>query len=365
MLSIEETVFLKAVPDPGMLLKFGFSRNNDTFSYEVRFLDEMFLAKIRIVIQDNGKFTVTGKVIDLDNDEEYLPIRNSNIAGGYTSKVKYEYTAILGNIRDKCFKSNYYVSEQANLITRYIESSGKSKIEFPWIKAPDAGIFRCSNQKMFALIMSVDYSKLDPERKDAVEVVNLKVNPRDVPLLTEKDGFYPAYHMNKKHWITIVLDGTVNYDTIRRFTDSSFTLVDKIKKSSFQGEPLNLSNSHWIILCNPHYYDVEKAFREDDQLLWKQTTRIKPGDHAYIYVGAPYSCIMYKCVVDETDIPYEHSGKSVKVKKAMKITRLRKYRTGAISHATLARFGIKLLVGPRRMSEELIQYIEENLEKGL
>ena len=98
MLSIEETVFLKAVPDPGMLLKFGFSRNNDTFSYEVRFLDEMFLAKIRIVIQDNGKFTVTGKVIDLDNDEEYLPIRNSNIAGGYTSKVKYEYTAILGKI---------------------------------------------------------------------------------------------------------------------------------------------------------------------------------------------------------------------------------------------------------------------------
>ena len=54
---------------------------------------------------------------------------------------------------------------------------------------------------------------------------------------------------------------------------------------------------HWIIPCSVKHFDVIKHFDSQDEIIWKRTSAIREGDLAYIYVGAPYSEIMYKCVV--------------------------------------------------------------------
>ena len=50
-----------------------------------------------------------------------------------------------------------------------------------------------------------------------VEIINVKIDPEKSIELKKRRGFYDAYHMSKKNWITIALDGSVsNNDKIGR-----------------------------------------------------------------------------------------------------------------------------------------------------
>ena len=58
------------------------------------------------------------------------------------------------------------------------------------------------------------------------EGVNLKCNPEKALLLREKyNSVLPGYHMNKKHWNTIVMDGLIPDNIIEQWIDESYRLV--------------------------------------------------------------------------------------------------------------------------------------------
>lgn len=61
---------------------------------------------------------------------------------------------------------------------------------------------------------------------DTFESVNLKCDPeRAVELRETHDGIMPGYHMNKKHWNTVLTDGSVKDALIRELLDHSYALV--------------------------------------------------------------------------------------------------------------------------------------------
>lgn len=49
--------------------------------------------------------------------------------------------------------------------------------------------------------------------------------PKELPGLLKKPGYLPAYHMNKKSWVTVILDGTVPLSEIKKLLDKSYTLA--------------------------------------------------------------------------------------------------------------------------------------------
>jgi predicted DNA-binding protein (MmcQ/YjbR family) len=56
--------------------------------------------------------------------------------------------------------------------------------------------------------------------------VNLKASPDEIPRLIEQyEAVGPGYHMNKKHWITVSIDGSIPLGTIQRWIDKSYNLV--------------------------------------------------------------------------------------------------------------------------------------------
>jgi predicted DNA-binding protein (MmcQ/YjbR family) len=60
---------------------------------------------------------------------------------------------------------------------------------------------------------------------------NVKCNPdRAIELREEYASIIPGYHMNKKHWNTIILDGTVPSRLIYELIDHSYELVITGKK---------------------------------------------------------------------------------------------------------------------------------------
>ncbi|MBQ7619491.1 MAG: MmcQ/YjbR family DNA-binding protein, partial [Treponema sp.] len=104
--------------------------------------------------------------------------------------------------------------------------------DFPWAQEEgaakrysDAAVFRCPNQKWFALVMEITYKNLGLANDKKVFVVNLKADPERVADLADKKTIFPAYHMNKKHWITVLLTSATDFDLLRSLTEQSRALV--------------------------------------------------------------------------------------------------------------------------------------------
>ena len=60
---------------------------------------------------------------------------------------------------------------------------------------------------------------------EKVEVINLKLSEEKISQLLNKKGFYKAYHMNKKKWITIILDNTIEDEEIIAYIKESYNLT--------------------------------------------------------------------------------------------------------------------------------------------
>ncbi|MBO4877143.1 MAG: MmcQ/YjbR family DNA-binding protein [Ruminococcus sp.] len=98
--------------------------------------------------------------------------------------------------------------------------------EYLWKRTPDAAVLRRSdNNKWFALIMTVQASKLGIGSDRRVRILNVKCDPLMGGSLIKKEGYFPGYHMNKQAWISILLDGTVPEEEVISAIDISYTLT--------------------------------------------------------------------------------------------------------------------------------------------
>ena len=219
---MEEDLFKKSNVNYTKLLEYGFIKENNVYLYSKVFMNNKFKAIISI---ENNK--IFGKVIDLNTNEEYLSLRVKSNNGSYVSEVRNKYINILKDIKNNCFDSFIYVSNQANEIIKYVNNKYDDSIEFLWDSYPSFGIFRNkNNNKWYALLGSVKGSALNVD-KEEIEIINLKLDKDLIKELIKKEGFYEAYHMNKKYWITILLNNSININDIYKYIDYSYEIVKK------------------------------------------------------------------------------------------------------------------------------------------
>ena len=113
----------------------------------------------------------------------------------------------------------------------YAKDTYQSVPEYLWAKTPEFAVLRNSkNKKWYAVFMEISREKLGLKETESVWIVNLKCDPLFIGSLLEMDGYYPAYHMNKNHWISILLDGTVEEEQLRNFLDLSYRLTEPKQK---------------------------------------------------------------------------------------------------------------------------------------
>ncbi|MBR2875628.1 MAG: MmcQ/YjbR family DNA-binding protein [Clostridia bacterium] len=111
-------------------------------------------------------------------------------------------------------------------LNEHIKKAYAALPEFPWVKYPGFAVYRHSeNNKWFAVIMDIPKSKLGFQSEETVSVVNLKCDPVLMGSLYSEYGIFPAYHMNKSHWISVLLDGGVEKEKLEWLTDISFNLT--------------------------------------------------------------------------------------------------------------------------------------------
>ena len=113
-------------------------------------------------------------------------------------------------------------------LQRYIFDHYSTEPDYPWADAPNHAVFRHGgNRKWFALVLDVPRNKLGLPGTQMIDVVNLKCDPILIGSLRGEPGIFPAYHMNKKYWISIPLDERVEDNYLFELVAKSWTLTKK------------------------------------------------------------------------------------------------------------------------------------------
>ena len=330
---LENDIFKKYKVDLNKLTNYGFKKNKDKYIYETKFLNDSF--KCIIEIKDNK---ITGNVYDLEFNDIYDQFRVKDVIGEFVNNVKDEYIKILKDIRDKCFIPNLFIYDQSNRISKLIKNKYDIDPEFLF-DDNSTGVFRNKdNLKWFGIIMNINSSKLDSKLNKDVEVINIKINKDDLDSLLKVNGIYKAYHMNKKSWISIVLDGSLDDSYIMNLIDYSFRS--------------NILFNEWVVPVNMDYFDVEDYYDNSSNPVVKMSASMNVGDIVYVYLSKPYSCILYKSIIKEVDVYHEYEGRFAYV------DILKKYNRADITFNKMKELGVGAVRGARRITKELSNYIK-------
>ncbi len=206
----------KAV-DFGRLESFGFVDGR----YEKNICANQFTLALNVA-QDGKIFS---KVVDNFSHEEYILHLVENSVGSYVGAVRAEYDAVINDFVAKCCVDNIFRAEMTRRLIEYVRETYGGELEFLWENLPDAAIWRRQDtRKWYGVLMNIPERKLNLDSKKIVDVVNLR---GDALALADGAKIFPGWHMNKKSWITIRLDGSLDFAEICRRLDESFNLAVK------------------------------------------------------------------------------------------------------------------------------------------
>lgn len=108
-----------------------------------------------------------------------------------------------------------------------IEDQFAVQPDYPFSNDYDSAVFRHkNNRKWFALLMKVPKCRMGLGGNEIAEVLNLKCDPMLREPLMQTKGIYVSYHMNKVHWISVLLD-EIDDSTLETLLEMSFNLTKK------------------------------------------------------------------------------------------------------------------------------------------
>ena len=116
-------------------------------------------------------------------------------------------------------------------ILTYCSEQYGTEPEYPWADTPLACVLRHSEcPKWYGLVMEITADRLGRSSHERMDVLNIKGDPDDIVHIREMPGFAPAYHMNKKHWLTVILPEISDPEVVFRLLDKSYLLTGKLPK---------------------------------------------------------------------------------------------------------------------------------------
>jgi len=213
IIDVEEYNFSKE-----KLLQYGFKEEAEKLIYRKEILDSSFLIEIVFV---NNQLMI--EVYDLEFDEIYSLFSVDSAVGETVQNIREHVEKLLSFILGLADESGKISSE---IIDYCNNKYGENHVN-PFKKHPDILAFVNEKNKWYALILEVKYNKLNKNTDitTKVKVLNLKYSTDKILDIIDNKNIFPAYHMNKKHWISIVLDKNIKLETIKELIDISYSLV--------------------------------------------------------------------------------------------------------------------------------------------
>ena len=200
---------------------YGFVENGEVWTYSCQILQGDFVMTVSITA-DNVSF----QVFDQETGDLYPQVHMESMTGSFVASVREACLEILYQIRKACFEVQDFICPQTKRIMAQIQEKYGNQLEYLWEKSPDTAVLRHEgNKKWYAVLMRIPWDKLEKGREGLVEAVNLK-HDQVVDLLSQK-GIYPAFHMNKRYWISVTFDDTLSDEIVLELIEKSWNLTSK------------------------------------------------------------------------------------------------------------------------------------------
>lgn len=211
-----DRIFKNGKADINRLKESGFTERNKKFY-------KSFKLECGLTVEAEIGESVRADVFD-EFKEPYTLFLDEEASGSFVGGVRSEYEKTLLGIAEKCFDFSAFKNSQTQQITDYVLKKYGDALEFPWGESDGAIWRKKDNKKWYGVIMTVKRSKLGFDTDEKAEIINLHALPAEVEKLVDNKTVFGGYHMNKKHWITIFLDGSVSLERIYALIDRSYDI---------------------------------------------------------------------------------------------------------------------------------------------
>ena len=200
---------------------YGFVENGGVWTYSCQILQDDFVMTVSITT-DNVSF----QVFDQETGDLYPQVHMESMTGSFVASVREACLEILYQIRKACFDVQDFICPQTKRIMTQVQEKYGNQLEYLWEKSSDTAVLRHEdNQKWYAVMMRIPWDKLEKGREGLVEAVNIKHD--QVADLLSKKGIYPAFHMNKRYWLSLALDGSLQDEEVIELIEKSWNLTVK------------------------------------------------------------------------------------------------------------------------------------------
>lgn len=202
------------------LLEYGFVKEDNIYLYRKMLDDDQFEMKVMI---ENNK--MSSWLFDLISKDEYILVDIKDSMGEFVGRVRKVYEEELQNIIEKCTSLNIFKSKQAKEVILYVKEKYNDDLEYLWEKFPENAIWRNkTNNKWYGAILVISERKLEISSDKKIEIIDLRYQKDKIEELIDYNKIFPGYHMNKKSWITIKLDGSLELEEIFKLIDNSYNI---------------------------------------------------------------------------------------------------------------------------------------------
>ncbi len=206
------------------LIKYGFEKSDGKYVYGTFICDNQF----KLTVTVYGKDKVSTELYDTAAEDIYTLHLVEDAAGAFVGRVRAEYEKVLKDISDSCFELDVFRSECSRKVISYARDSFGDELEFLWERDKECAVLRRKdNRKWYAVFMIIPANKLGLDGGIRVEIIDVRIAPEELPSTVDGKRFFAGYHMNKKHWLTIVMDGSVPAEEVFKYLNESYNLAKR------------------------------------------------------------------------------------------------------------------------------------------
>ena len=205
------------------LITYGFRKVGGKYVYRTEIVD----GQLRLTVTVDGDELST-EVYDVAAEDVYTLHLVEGAVGAFVGRVRTEHEQVLRDVEQKCFDVDVFHEDYTKKILQHAREKYGDEAEYLWDDLPNAAVIRRKDsRKWYVLLMTIPAKKLGLSSTELVEIVDLRFDVDELPNKVDNVRFFRGYHMNKKHWITVLLDGSVPLNEILDCVDKSYALAKK------------------------------------------------------------------------------------------------------------------------------------------
>lgn len=215
-----EEIFNKKTVNTEKLSDYGFIKDGGGYIFNADLPEEGFT----LTVTFDGEFDTS---LTDDLGEDYT-LYKTDAEGAFVGRIRNLVRERLEDIAKNCCDGWVFSNPHTLAAIDYAAKKYGDALEFLWPDTPDNAVLRRNDSsKWYAAILCAPAKRFNKEGKTALEILDLKAPPDFVAKIIDNKTFFPAWHMNKKHWFTVLLSGDIRDEYLFGLIDQSYSLAGR------------------------------------------------------------------------------------------------------------------------------------------